>query len=674
MNIFENIKIKMLIVVAIITMSFAATALERIPVHFIVAAEHQNGTGMQASLADLDNGIAQLNNFFNELGIEFYRDEVVYITNNDVEGINNPRWSTDNEEQISPWFSYGKMNIVVADLEGVAGHAYWHYEQRDVIEIEAERLDSSTIAHEVGHNFSLKHTYQNSTDESIAVMESDNGYKYGDTVIDTPVDPGERDYFDDCHWLEGSAFDIEGVEYAPDGYNVMGKGQHTCRNRFSDEQKQRMVRIIQTYKFHLFDKYGSNQNPSCANSAKVTHFPSDESFDYEKTVNNLPWVQDVFNDNDFNWKIDVKTSSSSTGASSSQAGHNFIHIDSGHEFLSAGYQVNLLSPCYDLSNQNMAEIEFYYHMYGVDIGKLSLEVTTDNGASWFELWNKEHQQHNAGETWSRATVSLASYLNKSIQLKLKGQVIGGSKGDISLDTITLRTSPVGEKPVITGQQALSTNEDQSLTLTVADLTYANEGNVDDLIIAPGENYQMNEKTITPDRNFNGRLFVAVSAINDGTQSAPYITTIDVIPVNDEPTAVDDNIVVLQDSMDNIIDVLGNDTDVDQDILTLSQVNYDGSGNFTLSDNKIMFTPPNGIIGTENLTYIVNDSKGGTATGKLIITITAATFENSGNSANPKQSSGGSLYSLVIFLFLLLINSLKPFFTSAITDTRLQKSE
>jgi hypothetical protein len=82
------------------------------------------------------------------------------------------------------------------------------------------------------------------------------------------------------------------------------------------EQKKRMDRVIQTFKFHLFDKYWPNQNPSCSNSKKITLFPHHESFDYEVTVGNQPWVQDVFHDDEFNWKIDVKTSSSSTGASS----------------------------------------------------------------------------------------------------------------------------------------------------------------------------------------------------------------------------------------------------------------------------------------------------------------------------------------------------------------------
>jgi hypothetical protein len=647
MNIFKKNKISALICTAAITTSLTATALDRIPVKFIVGAQSHSGLEAVASTTEMDTGIVQLNNYFNELGLEFFRDEIVYITNSDVSGINNDDWNTDNEEDIRPWFEYGSMNIiVVGDMDGVAGHAYWHDEQTDVIEVEPERLLTSTIAHEVGHNLSLKHTYQNWDDATIAEMEGPNGYKYGDNVIDTAVDPKDRDSFNNCVW-QGSQVDSEGGAYAPDGFNVMGKGQNECRNRFSSEQKQRMERVIQTYKFHLFDKYGANQNPSCSNSTKVTSFPTYEGFDYEETVSDTPWVQDVFNDDDFNWKIGVKTSSSITGASASQAGHNFIHLDAGHEFLSAGAQVNLLSPCYDLTNKNMAEVDFYYQMYGGDIGKLSLEVTIDNGENWLELWSKEGQQHTSGESWSKASVNLDSYLNKSIQLRLKGEVIGGSKGDLSIDTITFRTAIIGDKPIITSQQNLVINEDQSLTLDVADFTFADEVSVDSLTISSGENYQVNGQTIIPGYNFNGTLSLAVSAYNNGSESEPFITTIIVNPVNDLPTAIDDRISVTQDSKNNIIDVISNDIDVDHDSLELKQIDYDGSSSIALSANKVVYTPVNGFSGSENLTYVIDDGNGGLATGNLIITTTA----NMDHRNNPTQPSGGSFYYSLLFLIV-----------------------
>lgn len=307
----------------------------------------------------------------------------------------------------------------------------------------------------------------------------------------------------------------------------------------------------------------------------------------------------------------------------------------------------MLSPCYTLNDQNMAEVDFYYNMRGADIGKLSLEVTTDNGDNWLELWSKTGQQHTSGENWSKANVNLDKYLQKSIQLRLKGEVIGGSKGDISIDSITLKTGVIDEKPIITGQQNLTVNEDQSLTLSITDLTYAEDVNIDSLVILSGENHQVDGQKITPKINFNGTLTVAVSARNNGTDSEAFNVTIIVSPVNDEPTAVDDNSTVVQDSADNIIDVISNDTDIDGDSLTLAVVNYAGSGNVMLSDNKLVYTPARGFSGTEGSSYIVDDNNDGVASGNLTLLVTAITEKS--NSDNVVKSSGGSFSYLLLLL-------------------------
>ena len=71
MKVFRKNMLGVFIGIAAIT-NIEAKALDRIPVHYIVAADSKNGTGTQASLSDLDKGILRLNSYFNELGIEFY--------------------------------------------------------------------------------------------------------------------------------------------------------------------------------------------------------------------------------------------------------------------------------------------------------------------------------------------------------------------------------------------------------------------------------------------------------------------------------------------------------------------------------------------------------------------------------------------------------------------------
>jgi hypothetical protein len=435
--------------------SLNALAID-IPVHFIVAATNHDGTNAKATVQQMDDAITELNNQFNtvDLDIDFNRNSITYLTNNDVSGFNGD-WSTSDEEDVRAWFKEGSLNIIVANLDGLNGHAYWDYEEDNVIEVHPNNISVSTIAHEFGHNMSLKHTYQSYDVKTIKVMEGNSGWKYGDYVIDTKVDPGDRSLFDNCVY-EGDAKDSDGTLYQPDGLNVMGKGQNTCRTLFSEQQRQRMKRVLLTNKYYLYDKFGQDNNgnglhPTCNSAAAtINTFPHHEGFNFNVDVSDKSWVQDIYNDANGNWKIAISSSTSSTGANSAAEGRDFIHIDASSSLLNNGDSVSMLSPCYDVENENKANVQFKYSMYGSNIGELKLEVTTDNGVTWSQVWNKKGAQHNNGNTWSTANVDLNNYAGNKIQLRLRG-IVDGSKGDISVDDISFS---VGEP-------------DQTVTLRVA---------------------------------------------------------------------------------------------------------------------------------------------------------------------------------------------------------------
>jgi hypothetical protein len=422
--------------------SFAQTT---IPVHYLVAAVNNGGTQAQASLEELENGIAQLNSGYAAIDVNFVIDKVSYITNDDVSGINDGSWDTDDEEDVRPFFIYGNLNVIVADLDGLNGHAYRHEEATDVIEVEPENLSTSTIVHEFGHNLSLSHTYSGVDDAPTSQQEGLLGWKYGDGVIDTPVDPGSRSNFDECIY-ESDDVDSEGVAFSPDGFNYMGKGQNTCRNKYSPQQLRRISKILATDKFHLSNRYGVDANPTCSNSALVNQFPHRDGLNYNEEITSAIWTQDAFNDN-FNWSFSFDTGSSNTGANGPVEGHSFIHIDSGNGLLSANDSVNLLSPCYDFSNESSAYAEFFFQMYGEDTGTLSLAITVDDGETWIQLWALQGQQQSSGANWTKAVVNLSDYVQKQFQLRLSGQVLGGSKGDISVDTISVSVEePSSDQP------------------------------------------------------------------------------------------------------------------------------------------------------------------------------------------------------------------------------------
>ncbi|MBQ4860643.1 tandem-95 repeat protein [Pseudoalteromonas sp. MMG013] len=68
-----------------------------------------------------------------------------------------------------------------------------------------------------------------------------------------------------------------------------------------------------------------------------------------------------------------------------------------------------------------------------------------------------------------------------------------------------------------------------------------------------------------------------------------------------------------------LDVLSNDNDADGDVLSIVNVTSD-IGTVELNGNDIYFTPPNNFAGLAQLTYMIGDTQGGSATGHASITI------------------------------------------------------
>ncbi|WP_100644684.1 Ig-like domain-containing protein [Alteromonas facilis] len=126
----------------------------------------------------------------------------------------------------------------------------------------------------------------------------------------------------------------------------------------------------------------------------------------------------------------------------------------------------------------------------------------------------------------------------------------------------------------------------------------------------------------PPVNFNGEVILDY-IISDGQGGVGNATVIlDVLPVNDEPVAVDDSATTEQDISVNI-DVLANDTDVDGDPIVIDSVS-NGLGNVTIeSDNTLTYVPQSGYIGADSFSYDITDGNGGFSTAQVIVTIGAA---------------------------------------------------
>ncbi|XQW85201.1 Ig-like domain-containing protein [Thalassotalea piscium] len=128
---------------------------------------------------------------------------------------------------------------------------------------------------------------------------------------------------------------------------------------------------------------------------------------------------------------------------------------------------------------------------------------------------------------------------------------------------------------------------------------------------------------TPLTNFNGTDSFVYSVTDGRGGFAQDYVTIYVNPINDLPIAEDDYFSVNEDSSLSYVNVLSNDSDPDNDSLSISTtpVLDVQNGNLTLnSDGSFVYKPTPSFNGSDSFIYQVNDGHGGSAQGKVSITV------------------------------------------------------
>ncbi|MFA5941428.1 MAG: retention module-containing protein, partial [Sinimarinibacterium sp.] len=102
---------------------------------------------------------------------------------------------------------------------------------------------------------------------------------------------------------------------------------------------------------------------------------------------------------------------------------------------------------------------------------------------------------------------------------------------------------------------------------------------------------------------------------------PEDATLTLVP-NQPPVAVDDAIDTPEDTPITI-PVLGNDSDIDGDPLTITDVTQGVNGTVTIgADGNVIYTPNPGFNGSDSFTYTVSDGNGGTDTATVTVNVGA----------------------------------------------------
>ena len=226
----------------------------------------------------------------------------------------------------------------------------------------------------------------------------------------------------------------------------------------------------------------------------------------------------------------------------------------------------------------------------------------------------------AGANYSVVGTTITPAANFSGTLTVPVTVSDGSASS-GIFNASVTVTPVNDPPVITGQVPLSVQENQPLTIVVANLVITDPDDVPadmTLTVQSGANYTVSGNTITPAAGFNGTLTVPVF-VNDGSaNSNTFNLSVIVTEVNDPPVITGQ--VPLSTTEDTPLTlVVANFTITDADNpagpFTLSVQN---GTNYTRSGNTI--TPAANYSGTLTVPVTVSDP-GGAVSGVFNASVT-----------------------------------------------------
>ena len=130
-------------------------------------------------------------------------------------------------------------------------------------------------------------------------------------------------------------------------------------------------------------------------------------------------------------------------------------------------------------------------------------------------------------------------------------------------------------------------------------------------------------TYTPTENYSGSDTLTYT-VNDGSGDTSNTATVSITisAVDDAPTATLDVYTVAENTNNNILNILANDSDIDSP-LSYSNVNIVSNvshGTITLTGSSLVYTPTTNFSGSDGFTYKLNDGATDSATVAVAITV------------------------------------------------------
>ena len=202
------------------------------------------------------------------------------------------------------------------------------------------------------------------------------------------------------------------------------------------------------------------------------------------------------------------------------------------------------------------------------------------------------------------------------------------RADSKTATVSITVNAVNDPPTANNSSVM-TQEDKpvSISLTGDDP----DGDLLTYIVVKGPAHgslkgiagKSPKLSYTPQANFSGSDSFTYKVSDKTAESAVATVLITIKAVNDRPTAKDDTATTLEDKKVASIDVLKNDTDVENDPLKVASVTQGKNGSVSInSDNTLSYTPDENFYGDDAFTYTISDGKGGTDAAAVRVKVKA----------------------------------------------------
>ena len=124
---------------------------------------------------------------------------------------------------------------------------------------------------------------------------------------------------------------------------------------------------------------------------------------------------------------------------------------------------------------------------------------------------------------------------------------------------------------------------------------------------------------TPESGYVGTVSYSYT-VTDGTSTDTVTNTIDIGAGNQPPVAVPDNTTAIKGGSTVTINVLANDTDPENNPLTIQSVTQPSHGSIAIVNNKLEYTPPSNWTGTTSYSYTISDGHNNTSSITSNITV------------------------------------------------------